>query len=100
MITTYTKMDLYKPFLTIVTEGSLITEDSVTEPIEPIVSPKNLCTIDGCYRLTEEKLCEEHQMFTSLEYIISHKPIQSPVAASKYNSEQKGLSYVRMYTDK
>ena len=102
MIITYTKMDLYKPFLTIVTEGPLVTEGPVVTEgpiIEPLTSPKNLCTIDGCYRSTEEKLCEEHQMFTSLEYIISHKPIQSPVAASKYNSEQKGLSYVRMYTD-
>lgn len=94
MITTYDKTELYKPFLTI------YTEEPVTEPaIEVLTSPKSLCTIEGCYRSTEEKICEEHQRFTSLEYIIAHKPVQSPVAVSKYNSEQKGLSCVRMYTD-
>ena len=104
MITTYDKTDVYKPFLTIVTDGPLVTDEPLVTDRQlvtdgpSLISPKSLCTIDGCYRLTEEKLCNEHQLFTTLEYIIAHKPVQSPVAVSKYNSEQKGLSYVRMHT--
>jgi len=86
--------EAYKPFLTISTDES--------EPKE-ITSPTNTrCCIDGCYhRITNSvtKLCTEHETFTSLEYIIKHKPIQSPVAVSKYNSEHGGLSCVQMYTD-
>ena len=103
-----TKVDMYKPFLTIAIDSleSIYPIDAKESiyPIDakesiPIVSPTHRCTIDGCYRRTEEKLCEEHQISTALEYITIHKPIQSPVAASKYHSEPRGLSCVQLYTD-
>jgi hypothetical protein len=86
------KTEFYKPFLTIF----------IDEP-DPLLSPKStLCSIDGCFRTilySSDTLCDEHQVFTSLEYITSHKPVQSPVATSKYSTDQRGLSCIQMHTD-
>ena len=46
-----------------------------------------------------DKLCKEHQMYTTMEYLTTHKPMPSPVAVSKYNPEQRGLSCVQLHTE-
>jgi hypothetical protein len=81
-----------KPNLTITPDDS-----DQKEQISP-----TFCTVDGCYRVLSKsptKLCTEHEAFSTLQYIVKHKPQQSPVAASKYKSEQGGLSCVQMYTE-
>ena len=65
-----------------------------------IISPKSLCEVDGCYHsVVDDKLCKEHKMYTTMEYLTTHKPMPSPVAVSKYNPEQRGLSCTQMHTD-
>ena len=86
----YEKPDLHKPSL-FVTIGDTDQKE--------IVSPKSLCEVDGCYHTAINKLCKEHQMYTSMEYLIAHKPIQSPVAHSKYNFEQRGLACIQLQLD-
>jgi len=88
----------------------------VTEPFEviEIISPTNslshsllshslsktLCEVEGCYHIADtDKLCKEHHTYISLNYLITHKPVQSPVAASKYSAEQRGLSCIQLHTD-
>jgi hypothetical protein len=80
------------PNLTIVTETSDVVE---------IISPKHsLCEVDGCYHsVINDKLCKEHHTYISLNYLVAHKPMQSPVAASKYSMEQRGLSCVQLHTE-
>lgn len=78
--------------LTIVTDTSDVIE---------IITPKHsLCEVEGCYHtVVNDKLCKEHHMYTSMQYIVVHKPMPSPVAASKYSMEQRGLSCVQLYTE-
>jgi hypothetical protein len=57
------------------------------------------CEVEGCYRTTTDKLCGEHQSYVSLNYLIEHKPVQSPVAVSKYSPTEKGLSCVKIFTE-
>lgn len=61
---------------------------------------KTLCEVEGCYHMADtDKLCKEHHTYISLNYLITHKPVQSPVAASKYNTEQRGLSCIQLHAD-
>ena len=72
---------------------------SPKSPCLEITSPKNMCEVDGCYHTATDKLCKEHQMYTSLYYLVAHKPIQSPVAHSKYNFEHHGLSCIKIHSN-
>jgi hypothetical protein len=84
------------------TELSLTILSELPEQVEviTIISPKSLCEVDGCYHMANtDKLCKEHQLYSSMQYIVSHKPIESPVAISKYSTEQRGLSCTQMHTD-
>jgi len=106
----YEKVEIYKPFLSITTNDSdlvniISPKSSCLEITSPksscleITSPKNICEVDGCYHTAIDKLCKEHQMYTSMQYLIAHKPIQSPVAHSKYNFEQHGLACIQLQPD-
>lgn len=78
----------------------ILTILSEQTEVVTIISPKSLCEVDGCYHsVVDDKLCKEHQMYSSMQYVIMHKPMPSPVAASKYNTEQRGLSCTQIYTD-
>ena len=74
-------------------------ESSLVTVTDKNLSPKNgICEVDGCYHsVVDDKLCKEHKMYTTMEYLTTHKPMQSPVAASKYNPEQRGLSCTQIY---
>lgn len=72
-----------------------------TPDVIEFITPKHsLCEVEGCYHtVVNDKLCKEHHMYTSMQYIVAHKPIPSPVAASKYSMEQRGLSCVQLHTE-
>jgi hypothetical protein len=73
---------------------------SIDPPDSKELSPKStFCSVDGCFRMKSiHEICDEHFTFTSLDYLIAHKPLQSPVTTSKYNSEQRGLSCIHTHT--
>jgi hypothetical protein len=86
--------------LTIITEPSEVIE--IISPTNSVSRGllKTLCEVEGCYHMADtDKLCKEHHTYISLNYLITHKPIQSPVAASKYSTEQRGLSCIQLHTD-
>ena len=77
---------------------TIVTDTS--DVIEFITPKHSLCEVEGCYHtVVNDKLCKEHHMYTSMQYIVAHKPMQSPVAASKYSMEQRGLSCVQLHTE-
>ena len=61
-----------------------------------LIITTDFCEVEGCYRTTPDKLCAEHQTYVSLNYLIEHKPVQSPVAVSKYSPTEKGLACVKI----
>ena len=87
--------------ITIITESSELSEN--ISPLNNIlngVSTRIICNIDGCYHIADtDKLCKEHHLYSSMQYIIAYKPMQSPVAASKYSMEQRGLSCIQMHIE-
>ena len=91
--------------LTIITEPSEVIEiisptNSVSRGLLTHGLLKTLCEVEGCYHMADtDKLCKEHHTYISLNYLITHKPVQSPVAASKYSTEQRGLSCIQLHTD-
>ena len=87
----------YKPFLFITTDESEQKEIRSPNSVD-LISPTSICEVDGCYHtVTNDKICKEHHTYASLNYLIAHKTIQTPVTSSKYNFEQRGLSYIHIH---